>query len=433
MTPPGVPARLKLLQLPTMTPAVRWFLIGTLASNIGNGLHTLTAGLLLYQHTGSVAAFGAVIAFEQAATFLMQVVAGPAIDRGCPRWIAMTAEVLRGGIVCGLSLLLAANPDNLMLLILAMTLVIRLAHPFHRSGIFALAPELVAPGELARLNSWFSGCQQAGQLIGLAATGIVVAHWGASGAFFINGVTFLVSAASLAAIRVRPGAEPAHGARGTRTSRWRSLLADWCEISVLLRRDIRLVGLIVVSAADNVAFFLFNLALAPYAAERLGPIYAWSSVLASAFAMGAMASSIVVSPIAGLLGSRLAIAGGIAGQALCFAALWRADQLPTMVVLVTALGAFNTISWTMALTAFQLEAPAASRGRLAMLRNAAAAVLLAVLVPCAAWIGQHYSPDMTLLVASLVCVLFLPIALLSCSGSPRVSSAGRERSMARPE
>ena len=54
-----------------------WFLAGTFASNIGNGMHTLAAGALLYQETGTVAAFGVVVAVEQAATFLMQLLAGP--------------------------------------------------------------------------------------------------------------------------------------------------------------------------------------------------------------------------------------------------------------------------------------------------------------------------------------------------------------------
>ena len=38
-------------------------------------------GVLLYQQTGSVAAFGIVIVIEQAVTFLMQVVAGPLVDQ----------------------------------------------------------------------------------------------------------------------------------------------------------------------------------------------------------------------------------------------------------------------------------------------------------------------------------------------------------------
>ena len=56
-----------------LPPAAHWFLAGTFASNIGNGMHTLAAGALLYQQTGTVAAYGAVVVVEQAVTFLVRV------------------------------------------------------------------------------------------------------------------------------------------------------------------------------------------------------------------------------------------------------------------------------------------------------------------------------------------------------------------------
>ena len=101
-----------LMRLTGLPSAALWFLAGTFASNIGNGMHTLAAGALLYQQTGTVAAFGVVVVIEQAVTFLMQAVAGPSVDRGDPRRAAMLAEIVRGGCVCGLSLLLAASAGD---------------------------------------------------------------------------------------------------------------------------------------------------------------------------------------------------------------------------------------------------------------------------------------------------------------------------------
>jgi MFS transporter, DHA3 family, macrolide efflux protein len=151
-----------------LTLSARWFLAGTFASNIGNGIHTLAAGALLYQQTGTVAAFGVVIIIEQIVTVLMQLIAGPWVDRGDPRRIAVMAEVARGGIVCALALALAATDSPAMPWVLAMTVMIRVIHTFHRAATFAVTPDLAQACDLARLNSWFSAAQQGGQLVGLA-------------------------------------------------------------------------------------------------------------------------------------------------------------------------------------------------------------------------------------------------------------------------
>ena len=226
---------------------------------------------------------------------------------------------------CALSLLLVATPGNSLAIILAMTVVIRCAHSFHRAGTFALTPALVPAGDLAKLNSWFSACQQGGQLVGLGATGLVVAQWGAPAAFFINGVTFLISAATLAAVRSCDGiADRQATARAEPI--WRNVLSGWADFARLMWRDVRLAGLIVVSTADNVALILFNLILAPLVAERFSADPTWLSLLASGFAFGAMAASAVAGPIASRIGVRRSVLLGIAGQMLCFAALWWIDQ-----------------------------------------------------------------------------------------------------------
>ena len=158
-------------------------------------------------------------------------------------------------------------------------------HTFHRAGTFALTPTLVPATDLTRLNSWFSACQQGGQLVGLSATGLIVAQWGAPAAFFINGVTFLVSAATLVAISsswIAAAAQPPAPA----PSFWRGLLGSWSDFGQVMQRDVRLAGLVVVSTADNVAAILFNLILAPLVWERLAASPAWLSLIAGGFAFG---------------------------------------------------------------------------------------------------------------------------------------------------
>ena len=415
-----------------LSPAALSFLAGTFASNVGNGMHTLAAGLLLYQGTGSVAAFGIVIVIEQAVTFLMQAIAGPFVDNSDPRRTAVAAEVVRGASVCALSLMLAIDPGHALLWILAMSLVIRIVHAFHRSATFALTPDLVAPSELVGLNSWFSACQQGGQLIGLGATDFVIAQWGAPAAFFINGATFLLSATSLAAIVVPRRAHFA-GIEERSGPIWQQVWSGWRELVVVLRRAPSLIGLVVVSTADNVAFMLFNLLLAPLVAERLAAAPNWLSLMAGGFALGAMLASALVVRTAAALGAQASIALGIAGQALCFALLSSTGSAWAMLILAMALGAFNTISWTTALTVVQRDAPPTIRGRIAMLRNALAAIIMAPLVPLVSMATHAHSSGTAVLIASLVCLLFLALAGVTMRCRSTTPACARRKTAHREE
>ncbi|NOU06055.1 MAG: MFS transporter [Hyphomicrobiaceae bacterium] len=394
-----------------LPPGACWFLAGTFASNIGNGIHTLTAGALLYQHTGSIAAFGIVIIIEQVVTFLMQAVAGPFVDTRDPRRTALIAEVARGLIVCALALLLAARPDAAFGIIMAMTGLIRVIHTFHRAGTFSLTPGLVTDVDLIRLNSWFSACQQGGQLLGLAATGVVVAHYGAAAAFFVNGLSFLVSALTLAAFATPPSLRNRQS--DLNGPLWRNFIDAWADISLKICRDVRLFGAIIVSTADNVMLIMFNLILAPLVAERLAANPYWLSLIASGFAFGAFIASAAVVPVANKFGTRNTTILGLTGQAICFTGLWGFAASHAMLALAIALGVFNTISWTTAITTVQRAAPPEIRGRLAVARSALTAAIIAPLVMLISIVARDFSNATTLLVAALICLAFLSVSMFA--------------------
>ncbi len=389
--------------------AETFFLGGTFVSSAGDAMHTLTAGLLLYRETGSMAAFGAVIFAEQALTFLTQAIAGPYTDRGNARNAAIAAEMVRGMLVCLLSgmLFLFAGTGSAFAWILAMTVVIRVLHPFHRAGIFALTPALAQAGGLARLNSWFSACQQGGQLLGLFAAGLIVDRAGMPAVFLLNGVTFLISAASLLAL------PPQTAVPGSpRGPVFRHLTGAWLEIFAVLWREPRIAGLLILSTADNVAFAMFNMTLAPLTAERWGGSAGWLSMIAGAFAFGALASSAVVTALNRACGWRNAIILGLCGQALAFALLAVVGQPSSAVTLAVMLGAFNTVSWTIALSTVQAAAPPEALGRIGMLRNGITAIIIAPLVPLISAAAQSGSAA-SLLIAAAMCGVFVAGAIIA--------------------
>ena len=194
-----------------------------------------------------------------------------------------------------------------------------------------------------------------------------------------------------------------------------------------------MLGLIVVSAADNVSLILFNLVLAPVVADRFDADPYRLSLIAGGFAFGAMAASPFVVAIAERLGSsRNAVLLGLAGQMLCFAGMWRLEQSAAMLGFAIGLGIFNTISWTMAVTMVQMQAPAAIRGRLAMARNAMTAAIVAPLVLIVTVVSTAWSNSAALLVCAMVCLLFGLLALAAATPDRRSFHRKRPVSKLRP-
>lgn len=397
-----------------LPPAAQWLLGATLVTTIGNAMHTLTVGKLLFDKTGSAAAFGGLIIFEQVVAFLLQFIAGPWVDRGNPKRTCVQVELIRGFAIC-LASVMVARQQNVYLWVMLMTLVIRVAQPFYKAAMFAIGPSAIPAEALSRFNGYTNICLQAGQLLGVALAGLVLQLAGPPVAFMINGLTFVFSALSVAVIAL-PKAEIALGSAQS-GSLWRQLLAGWSEIFALLRREAGLVWHLGLCALDVMAVNLFNLALVPIVAHRYAGSSYWLAVVDGAFAVGAIASAPAVELLERRLGQRGAAILGLGGQAVGFALL--ALDKPVWLTLINAfvIGAANTVSWTVLTTTLQIRSRGPVKGRIATVRSLVTAVLTAVLVPIVAKL-EAVSLAAMLLTSGGICLLFVLVALVA--GSPRL-------------
>jgi MFS family permease len=394
--------------VPRALPAAGyWLLAGTFITTIGNALQTLTVGKLLYDHTGSIGAFGSVLIFEQIITFVMQLVAGPWVDRGDPRRTCVQVEMLRGVVICAASLMLMVSGHPVGW-ILVMTLVIRVAQPFYRAATFALAPAVVPAEALTRFNGVSNVCLQAGQLLGVAIAGPILLYAGAPTAFFVNGLSFVLSGLTTLVIAVPAGAIVKAEAKATA---WQQLLGGWREIGALLRREAGLGWHLLLSSADNIGVLLFNLSLVPLVAVRFGGSPTWLSIVDGAYAVGAIASVAAVEPMSERWGARATVIAGIGGQAACFALLCAAPAAWLSVPLAFGIGAFNTISWTVVMTTLQLRARGPVKGRIATVRNLVTAVISVALVPVVTRL-HGVSLELALLASGAVCFAFALVAIV---------------------
>ncbi|HEY0992758.1 MAG TPA: MFS transporter, partial [Kofleriaceae bacterium] len=258
-------------------------LAAVLVTNIGNGMHTLVVSKLLYDATGSSAAFGVVLVGEYAINFLLQLVAGSAVDRGNPRLVSVWADLLRGAFICIAAVMLGASGSG-KYWVFATVIVINAAKPFYRSATFALAPIVVQADQLLTFNGLSGSLLQAGQLLGVALVGPVLANFAVATAFALNGISFLTSGVLILCARVPAVARPPRSTG----SFLHNTVHDWGEIIRLLRRDLALAAHVVLCAGDFLLVSFVNLTLVPYVNGRLGGTAYWLSVLDGGFAVGAL-------------------------------------------------------------------------------------------------------------------------------------------------
>lgn len=392
-----------------MKRSARLLLASTFITNVGNGMHTLTVGKLLYDHTGSAAVFGVVIIMEYAASFLFQLIAGPWVDRGNPKWSCVGASLARGSILLLASTMLATPQQTAW--VIATALVIQAARPFFRAAQFALIPATVAAGELTRFNGYNGICLQSGQLLGVALVGPVIAFGGPTLAFAMNGTGFLVSALVLVLMNVDVGARAAGPAKVMR-GWFASLIHDWLGAFKVIRANAPLAWLIALCAGDYLLVGLVNLMLAPIVAARYGGDSYWLSILDGSFALGAMLSAVAVDSLARHIGARNAVLMGLGGQATCFLAMAISGDGVASIMFMFGIGAMNGISSVVLLSALQERIAGNFRGRIASLRNLFLAGIGAGVIPLVSQVESR-SLAAALVASAVVGLGFWLIALLA--------------------
>ena len=164
-------------------------------SNFGDRLTQMALVALVYQRTpGSAIALAKLISFTIIPVFLIGPIAGAWVDRLDKRSVMMISDLLRGLLILTVPFFIMSNQ------ILPIYLVVFLAFSLSRFFIpskMAIIPDLVAKDKLLVANTLADTTHMLGNVMGLVVAGILVniKCIGAIGGFYIDAMTFFVSAA----------------------------------------------------------------------------------------------------------------------------------------------------------------------------------------------------------------------------------------------
>jgi MFS family permease len=245
--------------------------IGQTGSAIGDSLVGVALAFAVLELTGSAGDLGLVFAAFALPRVVLTLVGGVWSDRLPRQRVMVACDLVRAATQAVVSTLLITGNAELWHLI-ALALVMGSADSFFTPASTGLMPEIVSPGRVQQANALRSLSQSGAHIVGPLLSGLIVATIGTGWAFALDGVSFLVSAAFLSAMRVPPRVLPERRAFVT------ELVDGWREVT---SRSWVIVSIVCFSIS-NISLGTFQVLGPVIAMEKLGGAAAWGMVGAGA-------------------------------------------------------------------------------------------------------------------------------------------------------
>jgi len=249
-------------------PSFRSLFLATFGSGLGTWLALVALQIDVLTRTHSPLWMSALLIADILPMLLVGLLAAPLVDRLSRRRLMVGADLVRFAVFCALPF--APNATT----IVALAAVIGTATGFFRPAVYAGLPNLVSDEDLPQANSLLQTIDNSTWAIGSLVGGALVAARGPDLAYWINAVTFIVSAALLVQIPQRMLQEAKAETRG----HWR----DLADGLILVRRSRALLTVLIA----------WNIGMIANAFVNVGePFLATDSFSAGSFGLGLMMAS----------------------------------------------------------------------------------------------------------------------------------------------
>jgi MFS family permease len=194
-------------------PGFRLLFLATLASSIGTWLAFIALVVDVFDRTGDASWVSALLIAEFFPLVVVGILAGRLIDRTSRRWLLVSADLFRVAVFCVLPFATSA------LQIILLALAAGIATSVFRPAVYAGLPNLVADRDLPQANGLLQTADNLTWALGSLAGGALVATTSPDTAYWVNAVSFLVSALLVSRI-----SESLEEERVPSLGRWRDLV-----------------------------------------------------------------------------------------------------------------------------------------------------------------------------------------------------------------
>jgi len=172
---------------------------GQLISTIGSALTSLAASIYVYRLTGSALSVGLMLMATAAPSLLVGLFAGVFVDRYDRKKIMIAADILRGLLIALVPLLAPSNVIWLYVIVMLTSAIGQFFDPAHES----ILPEVASDEELAAANSLIAISSFGSTAVGFAAAGLIASAANINWAFYVDAITFFVSAVCVYLLRIK--------------------------------------------------------------------------------------------------------------------------------------------------------------------------------------------------------------------------------------
>jgi MFS family permease len=244
-------------------PTFRRLFLATLGSGAGTWLALVALQVDVFERTHSSEWIAALLIADLLPTFAIGLLLGPLIDRLSRRGLMIASDLVRFGAFAALPFTTSATQ------IVVLAGVVGVATGVFRPALYAAIPNAVNDADLPAANAFLQTVDNATWALGSVAGGALAAWAGVDSAYWINAVTFLLSAALLAGIPQRLLQTTAAASRG-----------HWQDLKDGFGLTIRSPALLTVLIAWNVAM------VAPAAVNVAEPRLAFNTFSSGRFGLG---------------------------------------------------------------------------------------------------------------------------------------------------
>jgi MFS family permease len=332
----------------------RYLWAGTVLMSAGQWIQQVTLGWLLYDLTGSSMLLGALNGLRALPFLVAGPIAGVAADRMDRRRLMVRTQYVLFATAIGMGVLVASGflrPWHLFVF----TLITGIAWAFNEPVRQSLVPGTVPKKELVNAIALNSAGFNLTKVIGPAVGGVLIAAFGASGNFFVQGAAYLGVLAMIYLMRLPPTLEEA---------RKSSAFANLKEGLAYVWSNPTVLALMTAAYVPRVFAVPYQLLMPVFQKDvlRVGP--EGLGMLMAAPGAGAVLAVLMLASVS----HRIKRKGLLLLWSLIFLGAFlilfsRTTSFPLALMVLVGAGAFQIVFMTTTNTMLQLLVPDALRGR----------------------------------------------------------------------
>jgi MFS transporter, DHA3 family, macrolide efflux protein len=376
--------------------------LAQVVSSLGDRVHQVALVYLVARATNSSPlALGLVFAAMTLPTVAVGPLAGTLVDRWDRKRVMVASDLIRAGIVCLIPVASGLNVG----FVVGLVFVLAAVSSFFRPARSAALPQVVPDEDLLTANSSMWIADTVSDLAGYSLGGLFVAFLGSSLAlaFWIDGASYLISGALVAAVVIPPiaglaagadrleseGADAASPPASIKTSireemaeGWRCMRAEAVLFATTVQATIAEYGLGALTVLSPLLI----------AELPLGDLEAPAAYGFFEMAMGAglVGGGIVLGSLATRLHKGPAIIAAFSGLGVALIALSATGSLALALALAAAVGIANAAFVVPSQTLFQQHTPSMMLGRVVAIRLAMVSAALAVAMVTSGGLAQAF-------------------------------------------